>query len=54
VKVPKKNIFAKISQLKQFPISSELARQSVLVKIEQDEGFASVKVRYDSGLNHII
>ena len=36
---------SKISQLKQFPFSSELARQSVLVKIEQDEGFASVQVR---------
>ena len=45
MKVPKKNIFAKISQLKQFPISSELARQSVLVKIEQDEGFVSGEVR---------
>lgn len=35
---------AKISQLKQYPFSSELARQSVLVKIEQDEGFDSVQV----------
>ena len=36
---------SKISQLKQFPFSSELARQSVLVKIEQDKGFDSVQVR---------
>ena len=36
---------SKISQLKQFPFSSELARQSVLVKIEQGEGFDSVQVR---------
>ena len=36
---------SKISQLKQFPFSSELARQSVLVKIQQDEGSNSVQVR---------
>ena len=36
---------SKISQLKQFPFLSELARQSVLVKIEQAEGFASAQVR---------
>ena len=35
---------SKISQLKQFPFS-ELVRQSVLVKIEQGEGFDSVQVR---------
>ena len=52
---------SKISQLKQFPFTSELARQSVLVKIEQDEGFASVQVRalrtrtgYTYNIVHII